>query len=72
MSDSEEGQEALTLWIRWGRDQASVLNSLIQDDFVRETGIPVKVELVNATLDTGHAVGQGAGLHAADDAHRSG
>ncbi len=59
VSDSEEGQEALTLWIRWGRDQASVLNSLIQDDFVRETGIPVKVELVNATLIQAMLSGKG-------------
>ena len=42
--------EGLTLWLSWGRDQAQAVNALIQDDFVRRTGIPVQVELANATL----------------------
>ena len=47
---SGDNEEALTLWITWGRDQAQVVNALIQDDFVRNYNIPVRVELVNATL----------------------
>lgn len=43
-------EEGLTIWVNWGRDQTQVLDSLIQSDFVKNEGIPVKVKLVNATL----------------------
>lgn len=54
VSDYQEAyllnDDELTLWLNWGRDQVQVLNALIQDDFVRREGIPVRVRLVNATL----------------------
>ena len=48
-SDAAEG-EALTIWINWGRDQAEAFNNILQDDFVKKSGIPVNVSVVNATL----------------------
>ena len=44
---------ALKIWVNWGRDQAMVLNSLIQESFVAETGIGVNLELTNASLIKG-------------------
>lgn len=44
-----EGAE-LELWVNWGRDQARVLNNLIRDSFTRDSGIPVRVSVANATL----------------------
>lgn len=55
--DADKG--SLTLWVGWGRDQAQVLNELIQDDFVRKTGIQVRVQLVNASLIQAILAGSG-------------
>lgn len=47
----EEGQDGgVKIWIMQGRDQAQALNMIVQDGFTRDTGIPVQIELVNATL----------------------
>lgn len=43
----ETSDKRLTVWVNWGRDQAQVLNSLIQSSF---TDMPVDVKLVNATM----------------------
>lgn len=56
---SSEGNEALTIWINWGRDQAEALNSIIQDDFVSKHDIPVNVKLVNASLINAILAGSG-------------
>lgn len=48
--DAEEQEEALNIWVNWGRDQTQVLDSLIQSDFVKNEKIPVNVKLVNASL----------------------
>ncbi|MBP3600193.1 MAG: extracellular solute-binding protein [Clostridia bacterium] len=45
--------EALKIWINWGRDQAMVLNSLIEESFTAKTGIKVNLELTDATLVKG-------------------
>ncbi len=45
--------EALKIWINWGRDQAMVLNSLIKESFTAKTGIKVNLELTDATLIKG-------------------
>lgn len=42
--------DALTIWVNWGRDQAQVLNALIQTSFTSEYDIPVNVQLVNASI----------------------
>ncbi|MDR1892567.1 MAG: extracellular solute-binding protein, partial [Oscillospiraceae bacterium] len=49
VSDSEP-DASLTIWVNWGRDQAKVLNTLIQDDFSAKQGVGVTVKVVNATL----------------------
>lgn len=67
----EEG-EAITVWLVWGRDQGTVLKSLVDDVFTPKTGIPVNIKIVpmeqmvlNATLagngpDVAIYMGQGS------------
>ena len=50
ISGIEAGEEHLTIWVNWGRDQAQILNFLIQSSFTEETGVPVDVKVVNATI----------------------
>jgi len=50
ISGTEENEENITIWVNWGRDQAQVLNALIQAEFTPQTGIGVNVQLVNATV----------------------
>ena len=50
LSNAEDGKNSITIWVNWGRDQAQVLDSLIQSDFTQKTGISVNVQLVNATV----------------------
>lgn len=45
--------DTLKIWVNWGRDQAMVLNSLIQESFIAQTGIQVNLELTDATLVKG-------------------
>ncbi|BBH18657.1 ABC transporter substrate-binding protein [Paenibacillus baekrokdamisoli] len=47
--EEESGSETITLWLSWGRDQAQVLNTMINDMFTPQTGIQVKVKLVQAS-----------------------
>lgn len=50
----------LTLWIGTGRDQANVIKSLIDDNFTREKGINVNVQLVDmSTLLKAELAGEG-------------
>ena len=58
-SPDGENEEALTLWVSWGRDQAQVLNHLIQESFVSKEGIDVEVSIVNASLIQGILSGNG-------------
>ena len=53
MESLSGGSDTIKIWVNWGRDQVKVLNTLIQEDFSRETGINVKVEQVNASLVQG-------------------
>ena len=50
LSAGSEGKRSITIWVNWGRDQAQVLDSMIQSDFTEQTGISVNVQLVNATV----------------------
>ncbi|MCQ2449341.1 MAG: extracellular solute-binding protein [Clostridia bacterium] len=49
----------ITVWVNWGRDQAQVLNRLIQSTFTNETGIGVSVKISNATIVQGVLSGNG-------------
>ena len=53
------GDEKLTLWVNWSRDQTLVLNSLINSRFTPETGISVTVRMTNASLLQGIMSGNG-------------
>lgn len=50
ISGVSKEDESLTIWVNWGRDQAQILNSLIQSSFTPETGISVDVKVTNATI----------------------
>lgn len=52
LGDVYEGDDAdvLEVWILTGRDQSSVLKSLVDEMFTPETGIPVNVKLVQQAM----------------------
>lgn len=50
---SNDDKKALTLWVNWGRDQATALDTLIRDSFTTKEGIPVNVRITNASLING-------------------
>lgn len=49
----DSDKPTLTLWVNWGRDQATSLDTLIRDSFTEEYGVPVKVQITNASLING-------------------
>jgi len=52
----------LNLWVNWGRDQAMVLNSLINEYFTPKTGIKVDLKITNASLLMGMLSGNAPDL----------
>lgn len=50
---SADSDNAIKIWVNWGRDQAMVLNNMIQESFTSKTGIQVNLEVTNATLVKG-------------------
>ncbi len=52
-SNKADEDSALTLWVNWGTDQATSLDTLIRDSFTDKTGIPVNVKITNASLING-------------------
>ena len=46
--DSKEGNEPIKVWILTGRDQGTILKSLVDETFTPNTGIKVNVEIVAA------------------------
>ncbi|MBQ6885768.1 MAG: extracellular solute-binding protein [Clostridia bacterium] len=53
------GEDSISLWVNWGRDQVQVLNYLAQSDFTTSTGIGVDIKMTNATLIQGILSGNG-------------
>lgn len=49
----------ITVWLSTGRDQATVINRLIEEGFTAETGIPVNLQLVSGALLKATIAGQG-------------
>lgn len=47
MAGDDTGDVSITVWIGDGRDQAQILRRLIDESFTPNTGISVKLELVN-------------------------
>ena len=58
-AEGVEGQENLTIWVNWSRDQTLVLNSLINSSFTPEHNISVTVRMTNASLLQGIMSGNG-------------
>lgn len=56
---SSHGQENLTIWVNWSRDQTLVLNSLITSKFTPTYDIGVTVRMTNASLLQGIMSGNG-------------
>ena len=56
-AEEEKDSGSIRLWVNWGQDQSSVLRSLIEDSFTADTGIRVKLEIVNASLINGILAG---------------
>ena len=50
ISGTDESEDSITIWVNWGRDQAQVLNALIQSEFTQKNGISANVQIVNATV----------------------
>ncbi len=50
VDDEAKDDNSLTIWVNWGRDQAQVLQALIERKFTPKTGIKVNLKLVNATI----------------------
>lgn len=50
---SDTDEKSLKLWVNWGRDQATALDTLIRDSFTDKTGISVDVQITNASLING-------------------
>jgi len=44
----DSDQEIVKVWILTGRDQGTILKSMVDDDFTPNSGIPVNVEIVDA------------------------
>jgi len=42
--------QAITVWTEWGRDQASIIKQLVDNDFTQKSGIKVNVKLVQSSL----------------------
>lgn len=68
--ETHTDENAITIWVNWGRDQAQILNDLIRDDFKQKTGIDANISVVNATLIQAILSGNGPGCFASDGAHR--
>ncbi len=58
LSDTSS-DDAITVWVGLGRDQAQVVKELVESEFIPETGIPVAVNLVQGTLVEATLAGKG-------------
>lgn len=56
----DESNETVTVWVNWGRDQAQVLNMLVQSSFSQQQpNIAVSIKISNATMIQGVLSGNG-------------
>lgn len=61
-SITDKNKDGITIWVNWGRDQATVLDSLIREYFTAETGIGVDLKITNASLLLGMLSGNAPDL----------
>ena len=52
-------KDAIVLWTNWGRDQITLLENLITNDFTPTTGINVKIKITATTLVQAGLAGNG-------------
>ena len=45
--DGKDAKDAITVWVTTGRDQGTILKSMIDDSFTPDTGVKVNVEIVD-------------------------
>lgn len=58
--DDEDGSKAIKVWVLTGRDQGTILKSMVDDTFTPQTGIGVNVEIVEqSALLTAVLAGRG-------------
>ena len=57
---ASDSNESVTVWVNWGRDQAQVLNMLVQSSFSQQQpNIAVSIKISNATMIQGVLSGNG-------------
>ena len=59
ISNTESDSDKVTVWVNWGRDQAQILNMLIQSSFSVKNNISVDVKISNASIVQGVISGNG-------------
>lgn len=52
-------EKSLVLWLNWGRDQITLLENLISNDFTPKTGIDVDIKITSTTLVQAGLAGNG-------------
>lgn len=55
-------KDSITLWINWGRDQITLLENLISNDFTPKTGINVDIKITATSLVQAGLAGNGPDL----------
>lgn len=58
VSGDSKSDKELSLWVTWGKDQASALDVMIKNDFTPSSGINVNVKIVGASLVNGLISGE--------------
>lgn len=57
-----EDENTIVIWSNWGRDQLTVLENLIENDFTPRTGIKVEIKITGAGAVQGKLSGNGPDL----------
>lgn len=57
--ENSDSSDNITVWVNWGRDQAQILNRLIQSSFSAQKNYQVNVKISNATVIQGVLSGNG-------------
>ena len=55
----ETDEKSLVLWLNWGRDQITLLENLVSNDFTPKTGIDVDIKITATTLVQAGLAGNG-------------
>lgn len=58
-NQAQTDEESLVLWLNWGRDQITLLENLISNDFTPKSGINVEIKITATTLVQAGLAGNG-------------